>query len=399
MNRTITEKELKKMQDFTNIYDSYNNSEMTCEEAARLLGCSERHFRRKRDHYRSYHEDMLALVDRRIGNKPPNKVPCYLITEMLELYTEKYYDFNAKHFHIKLQQDHQKTYSYSWVKSMLQKHKLLKKGTRKNPHRKKRDRRPREGMMLHQDASKHKWLTNLDYLLDLVVTMDDASNEIYSIFLIDEEGTQSTFQGLYETFIIKGLPMSFYTDRGSHYITTRDGKIDKTNPTQVMRALKQLSVTTIYAYTPQARGRSERMFGTLQGRLPQEFRVNNITNIEEANRFLKEKFLPAFNEEFRKAPAFEESMFVPYNSGNLLDILSIQSSRVVQNDNTVSYKNMKLQIPANQYRHHYTKCEVRIHEYFNGEIAIFYGPKKLATYCADGISIEDNLQKSMLAAA
>lgn len=185
--RTITEMELKKMQDFTNAYDSYTKSQITCVEAARLLGISERQFRRKRDRYKNHHEEMVALVDRRIGNCPPNKISCDQITEMLELYREKYYDFNAKHFHSKLQKDHNKLYSYGFVKTTLQKHHLIRKYSKTSPHRKKRERRPREGMMLHQDASKHLWLTNLDHALDLVVTMDDATSEIYSGFLIGEE--------------------------------------------------------------------------------------------------------------------------------------------------------------------------------------------------------------------
>ena len=344
---TLPFKEVKKIMDFKNVYEKYKDKDLTCYQAAELLGYSERHFRRIRDRYEASHNEMMSLLDRRIGNKPANKIACDKVLEVLQLYKEKYYDFNAKHFHEKLKTQHNKTYSYNWTKNTLQKNGLLAKGKRKNVHRKKRDRRPMPGMMLHQDGSRHLWIEDLEPL-DLIVTMDDAHNQIYSMFLIAEESTQSTFFGLYETISKHGLPSSFYTDRASHYITTRNGKLDKSNPTQVGRALKQLSIQAIYAYSPEARGRSERMFGTLQGRLPQEFRINGIKSIKEANDFLKTKFIPEFNKVFMKKPIEEGDAFTPYVGRDLKDILSIQNERVVRNDNTVSYNNLILQIPESK---------------------------------------------------
>lgn len=381
------------MTDFQSVYTKYQDKGLTCHEAAKLLGCSERHFRRVRDRYKSEGEDISSIIDKRIGHKPTNKISCDEIIEMLTLYREKYYDFNARHFHEKLKTDHAKSYSYNWVRTTLQSKGLIAKGKRKNVHCKKRDRRPMPGMMLHQDGSRHLWIESLPPL-DLIVTMDDANNQIYSMFLIEEEGTQSTFIGLYESMKEHGLPSSFYTDRGSHYVTTRDGKIDKTNLTQVGRALKQLSIQAIYAYSPEARGRSERMFGTLQGRLPQEFRINNIVTIEQANEFLRSKFMPAFNKVFMKNTREEESAFTPYLGRDLLDILSIQEERVVRNDNTISYNNIILQIPQVKHRYHYVKCKVMVHEYYDGKISIFHGPNKLASYNSDGTNIDKIEEKS-----
>ena len=360
-------KEVKRMIDFNNIYTKYHNGGLTCSQAAQLLGYSERHFRRLKNQYEKEQNDIMSIVDKRFGHKPINKIACDEVTEMLQLYKEKYYDFNAKHFHEKLRTQHDKTYSYNWTRTTLQQHGLIVKGKLKNIHRKKRERKHMPGMMLHQDGSRHLWIAGLDPL-DLIVTMDDANNQIYSMFLIIEEGTQSTFLGLYETFIKHGLSSSFYTDRGSHYVTTRDGKIDKANPTQVGRALKQLSIRAIYAYSPEARGRSERMFGTLQGRLPQEFRINNITTIIQANEFLKTKFIPEFNAIFMKPVEGNDSAFTPYFGRDLLDILSIQQDRIVRNDNTVSYKNLILQIPQSKHRYHYVKCKVICDKWSHGKV-------------------------------
>jgi hypothetical protein len=187
----------------------------------------------------------------------------------------------------------------------------------------------------------------------------------------------------------KGLFCSLYADRAAHYWHTPEagGKVDKDNPTQVGRALAQLGIELIAAYSPEARGRSERMFGTLQKRLPQELRLAGITNMEEANRFLKEVFWPAHNARFARPAEAPGSAFVAF-AGNLQDILSIQEERVVAGDNTLRYKNRTLQIPADRHRHHYVKARVRVHEYPDGTLAVFHGPRCLARFDADGQTIE-----------
>jgi hypothetical protein len=273
--------------------------------------------------------------------------------------------------------------SYSWTKNTLQAAGKITKAKRRGAHRRRRPRKPMVGMMLHQDGSRHEWVAGQQW--DLIVTMDDADSTIYSAFFVAEEGTLSSLQGIEAVIARHGLFGSLYADRGSHYwITTEAGKVDKDNPTQVHRALRQLGIELIAAYSPEARGRSERMFATLQGRLPQELRLAGITDMAAANRFLAEVFLPAHNQRFAVEPAEKESAFVPWDGRNLADILCIQEERTVANDNTVRYERRVLQIPADKHRHHYVKCKVKVHEYPDGTLAIFHGPRCLARYHSDG---------------
>ena len=243
-------------------------------------------------------------------------------------------------------------------------------------------------MMVHQDGSRHEWLPGQP-ALDLIVTMDDATSEIYSAFFVDEEGTMSSFRALLEVIGERGLFCSLYADRASHYWHTPEagGKVDKDNPTQVGRALQRLGIELIPAYSPEARGRSERMFGTLQKRLPQELRLAGITEIDEANRFLKEVYLPQHNARFALPAEVEGSAFVSF-AGALDDILCIQEERTVSNDNTVRYKRRVLQLPADRHRRHYVKATVRVHEYPDGTLAVFHGPRCLARYQTDGEPID-----------
>jgi hypothetical protein len=249
-------------------------------------------------------------------------------------------------------------------------------------------------MMIHQDGSTHEWVIGCKW--DLIATMDDATNEQYSMFFVAQEGTDSSFRGIKAVIETHGLFCSFYSDRGSHYWFTpkAGGKVDKQNPTQFGRALNHLGIQMIAAYSPQARGRSERAFKTHQDRLPKELALAGISNIEEANRYLKEKYLPEFNKEFAQ-PAIEQgSAFVPYLGNDLDDILCEQYERTVGNDNCVQFNGLTLQIPSNQYRMHYVKVRVRVHRYPNGKLAIFHGPRKLAAYNEKGILLESMLDEA-----
>ena len=239
------------------------------------------------------------------------------------------------------------------------------------------------GMMIHQDGSKHRWIPALDYDLDLIVTMDDTTSKITSCFLVEEEGTFSTFRGLYETIKQEGRFCTLYTDRGSHYFYTPEagGKVDKSRVTQVGYALRQLGIKHIAAYSPQARGRSERTFGTLQDRLPKEIALHDITTVEEANSYIKETYMPRHNRQFCVKSASPEIAFIPwYSTVALEDVLCLKEHRTVQHDNTVRYKGLVLQIPKNEYRYHYIKAEVTVHEYFDHQLAIFYGPIGIGRY-------------------
>ena len=326
---------------------------------------------------------MYKRQDLRLGKLANNRVPTDTVAKILALFDTQYWDYTAKHFHEKLTGEHNYELSYNWVRLMLQENGRIEVAPRRGKHRRKRERRPMTGMMLHQDGSNHEWVDGERW--DLIVTMDDANNQIYSAFFVDEEGTASTFQGLIEVIEGHGLFCSLYTDRGSHYwhTPTAGGKVDKDNLTQVGRAMEQLNIEMIAAYSPQARGRSERMFGTLQGRLPQELRSQGITTMPAANRFLKEVYIPRHNQQFIKPAADSSSAFVPF-AGNIRDILCVHEDRVVTNDNTVRYKGLTLQIPAQDHRHHFVKAKVRVHEYPDGTLALFHGPRCIGRYDANG---------------
>jgi hypothetical protein len=291
----------------------------------------------------------------------------------------------VKHFHEHLVRDHGFRWGYTWVKTQLHTAGLVERAKRRGAHRRKRERKPCEGMMLHQDGSRFAWLADGPGL-DLIVTMDDATSTIYSAFLVEEEGTASTLRALLDVFATKGLPSSLYTDRGSHYFFTPQagGAVDKERLTQVGRALDKLGIEHIPAYSPEARGRSERMFGTLQGRLPKEIKLAGICDIEAANRFLREVYVPAHNARFARLPAIAESAFVAADSARLAEILCIEEERVVSRDNTVAYEGLRLQLPQSRLRAHYVKARVKVRQYPDGTLAVFHGPRLVARYGADG---------------
>lgn len=371
---------------FEEIYGRVSRRELTQMEAAEVLGMSERTFRRWRDRLEA--EGAEGLYDRRLGRLSARRAPMDEVMMVLDLFDTRYWDFTARHFWEHLVSAHGLKRSYNWTRLTLQAHGRVRPAARRGAHRRKRPRRALPGMMLHQDGSRHEWVPGQWW--DLIVTMDDATSETCSIFFVEEEGTMSTFAALAETIAAKGLFCSLYADRGSHYWNTPEagGKVDRDNPTQVGRALGQLGIELIPAYSPEARGRSERMFGTLQKRLPQELRLHGITDMAAANRFLRDDYLPRHNACFAVAPESEGSAFVPF-AGDLEDILCIQEERVVGGDNTVRYHGRILQIPADRHRHHYVKARVRVHEYPDGRLAVFHGPRRLATYAPDGSPLDD----------
>jgi len=307
---------------------------------------------------------------------------------MLGQYRTRHMGWNVKHFHEHLQRQYGFAWGYTWTKTQLHAAGLVTRSARRGPHRRKRPRKPCIGMMLHQDASRFAWLEGAPDL-DLVVTMDDASGEIYSAFLVEEEGTVSTLRALLEVFTAKGLPSSLYTDRGSHYfLTPAAGEVvDKKQLTQVGRALARLGIEHIPAYSPQARGRSERMFGTLQGRLPKELSLFGLNDVEAANRYIREVYLPLHNDQFAVPPQIAESGFVAVDPASLADTLCIEQERVVARDNTVAYEGRKLQLPPSPARAHYVKANVKVREYPDGTLAVFHGPRRLARYSALGHEI------------
>lgn len=374
---------------FEEAYAGWQARRLTQEEAARLLGVCERTFRRYLDRYED--EGLEGLIDRRLEQVSHRRAPVDEVLALTERYRSRHLGWNVKHFYAWYRREGGGR-SYSWVKNTLQGAGLVTKAVKGGAHRQRRERAPWPGMMLHQDGSRHEWVVGQQW--DLIVTMDDATNEHYSMFFVPEEGTASSFWGVREVILTRGLFCSLYTDRGSHYWITPEagGKVDKTNLTQFGRAMKQLGIEMIPAYSPEARGRSERAFGTHQGRLPKELAAAGVTTLEVANRYLAEHYRPAFNAEFRQ-PAMEEgSAFVLWIGGSLDDILCEQYERTVGHDNCVRFEGITLQIPPDRHRCHYVKAKVRVHCYPNGSLAVFHGPRKLADYDAEGKFKQDGIQ-------
>ena len=369
---------------FEDAFLQYRRRRLNAEEAGELLGISGRHFRRLRDRYEEEGEE--GLRDRRIGKVSPRRAPERELARMHELYRERYRDFTAKHFHEQLQDKHHYKLGYTVTRLSLQAAGLVAKAKRRGAHRKKRVRRPLPGMLLFQDGSTHRWIAAMGRDLDLVVTLDDATGQIHSALMVEQEGTMSSFLGLAETIDQNGLFSAFYTDRGAHYFNIPKGsrKVDKTQLTQVGRALSQLGITHIASYSPQGRGRMERVFGTLQKRLPQELRLARIKTMAAANRYLKDHFVPDYNARFAVPAAEPGSAFVPYVGRPLTDVLCLQEDRVVGADNCVSYHRRSLQIPPQRHRQHYVRATVRVHEYPDGWLAIFDGPRCLARFDPKG---------------
>jgi transposase len=383
MRRTEVLQGIREMR-FLEVYDRSRSRRLSYSEAAETLGMSERSFRRLRGRYEA--EGEAGLLDRRLGKVSPHRIAADEVERIVSLYRDRYSGWTVKHFHERAQERHGLVASYGWTKSVLHASGLVRPAVKRSAHRKKRPRRPMTGMMVHQDGSKHLWLPALGRQIDLIVTMDDATSELYSSFLVEEEGTASSLRGLHEVIAEHGLFCTFYTDRGGHYFFTpkAGGKVDKDKPTQVGRALAQLGIRHIAAYSPEARGRSERMFGTLQDRLVKELADAGIDTIAAANRFLSDTYLPAHNRRFAVAAAEQGSAFVPWAGGDLAEILCHQEDRTVGNDNTVVFGRLRLQIEPSPLRAHFVKVTVQVRRYADHTIALFYGPRCIGRYDPNG---------------
>lgn len=369
---------------FEETYSHWTEGRLTQEEAARILGVHERSFRR---HVNRYRENGLeGLIDKRLSQASARKAPVDEVMSLVDRYENRHKGWSVSHFYDWYRRDGGQR-SYTWVKNTLQDKDSVKKAPKRGKHRKQRPRAPLPGMMLHQDASTHEWVPGQKW--DLIVTMDDATSEHLSMFFVEEEGTLSSFRAMREVILRNGLCCSLYTDRGAHYWHTpkAGSKVDKHNLTQFGRAMHQLGIEMIAAYSPEARGRSERAFQTHQGRLVNELRFHGITTMEEANRYLETTYRPAFNTKFSVEPNVAGSAFVDWIGNNLDDYLSEQFERTVGRDNCVSFEGLTLQIPENDYRFNYIKTKVRIHRYADRSLGLFYGPRKLATYDSQGQAI------------
>jgi transposase len=355
-------------------------------EAAEIIGVTDRTMRRWRERLQT--DGYSGLADRRKGRRSEKRVPLATAEEVLRLFQETYYDLNIRHFHEKLREEHGIELSYTWVQKALQGAGLVGRRKRRGKHRRRRERRPMLGMLLHIDGSKHQWFGDQRWY-DLIVILDDASNEIYYAQLVEEESTRTVMAGLWEVIVNRGLFCALYSDRGSHFfVTPKAGeKVDKQRLTQVGRAMKELGVQMIPAYSPQARGRSERNFGTWQGRLPQELRLAGITELESANRFLRERYIGVFNDKFQ-VPAAQKGTAFRHTSRTDLDwVFTVQTERVVNKDNTVIIGDRRWQLEKSRFRNSLAGCTVTIHEHLNGTASMRYGPHVVGRYTAEGMPI------------
>ena len=352
-------------------------------QAAEIIGLSDRSMRRWRERYEEFGYD--GLFDRRQGKPSPKRVPVALVEEVLGLYRDRYFDLNVRHFHEKLHSEHAIKLSYTWVKLALQGAGLVTRGRKRGVHRKRRPRRPLPGMLLHIDGSRHRWFQD-ERWYDLIVILDDATSEIYYAQLVEEESTVTVMAALRAVIERKGLFCALYSDRGSHFWLTPKvgGKVDPHRLTQVGRALRELGIQMIPAYSPQARGRSERNFGTWQGRLPQELRLHGIGSVEKANEFLREHYIAEFNRRFQVRAAERGTAFLARRSQNLDLVFSLQFERAVNRDNTVSFQHLCLQIEAVRWRASLAGCTVRVHQHLDGTLTITHGPQRLGRYNAEG---------------
>lgn len=353
-------------------------------EAAEIIGVTDRTMRRWRERYEEH--GYSGLWDYRKRSPSPKRIAVEVLEKVLQLYRDKYFDFNVQHFHEKLVEEHGVTQSYTWVKTVLQEAGLVERRKKRGSHRKRRPRRALPGMMLHIDASEHRWFGD-ERKYELIVILDDATSEIYYAQLVESESTRSIMQALWEVVQTRGVFCTLYSDRAGHFFITPQGnqRVDKTRVTQVGRALQELGIKMIPAYSPQARGRSERSFGTWQGRLPQELRLRNITELEQANCFLRNEYVAEFNRRFTVAAAQKGTAFVKTKPRHLDLVFSIQQERVVNQDNTIQVDNRVFQIEKTRWRDTLAGATVVVHEHLDGRISIHYGPHRIAEYAAHEI--------------
>ena len=364
-------------------------------QAAEILGVSCRTMRRWKQRYQRHGYD--GLFDRRRRRPSPRKVPLATVQQVLRLYEKQYQGFNVAHFCDQLREHHDIRLSYQWVKTALQTSGAVAPRAKHGRHHQRRERRPLPGMMLYVDGSTHAWIPALaPAQFDLVAVIDDANTDCSYAQLVEQESTLTVMAALKEVIEQKGLFCSLYTDRGSHFFHTpkAGGAVDKSQLTQIGRALAQLGIEHIPSYCPQGRGRMERFFGSWQGRLPQELGRAGITTVAQANRYLREKFLPWHRRHWTEPAREKGDAFVPSGNVDLDAIFCVQHERSVASDNTVTVGGLRLQIAPQSSRWSYAKCRVKVCEHLDGHWSVRYGPHLLGWYRADGQRIETKLKRA-----
>ena len=372
------------------VFQKAKHDNITWNEAADVLGVDPRTVRRWKH---TVEEDgFQGLLDKRTGQPSPKRAPHVHRTRVLKLYRELYFQWNVKHFHEQLGK-YKIPYGYTWTKKLLQETGLVDSTQKRDKHRRKRQRKPLIGMMMHIDGSEHAWIPGLKSHQDLIAVMDDANNRCYYAKLVDEENTRESMLALRYTVQTKGLYCSVYSDRAGHFFHTpkAGGKVDLSNLTQVGRAMYELGIEMIPAYSPQARGRSERLFGTWQGRLPNELKLHGITTIPDANQYIQESFLPWYNKNLSVEPEQKVSAFTPCHRKDLDYVFCIKEQRIVNCDNTVQWKKVLLQIEPSELRISFVKCKVIVCEHFDNTLSVLYGHHLIGRYDLEGQPL--NLKK------
>ena len=358
-------------------------------QAADILGVSPRTIRRMHDEYREH--GVSGLMDKRRGHPSPKRVPYDVVELVLKLYRESYFDFNVQHFHDHLLRDHDFAYSYNWLRMTLQEAGLVKKKKGRGKHRKRRERRPLFGQMLHLDGSDHEWLALCPGERQvLLLVVDDATGKNLAGCLVDAESTKTCMGIMREVVEKYGIAAQLYTDRHSVYWRTvkAGGKVDKENLTQFGRAMDELGIEMIPGYSPQARGRGERWNETWQGRLVSEMRLMGIDNIDDANRYIREVFLPDMNQRFSVEPKNPQSAFVTARGADLNRIFAIRydESKVAM-DNTVRANSLVFQIEKSRYRASFARCLVDVYEHLDGAYSIVWKGRVIGRYDSEGTNL------------
>lgn len=351
-------------------------------DAATILRVTPRHLRRLRDVYEA--DGVEGLVDGRNGPRKKRVKP-KTVAEVLRLRREKYGEYSVKHFHEQVTEKHKLVISYTWTKQLLQAAGLAEKASGRGKYRRKRERRPMRGMMVHLDGSTHEWIRGQP-MRDLIWVLDDADGRPLWAKFVEQEGTMSTLEALHAVLRKYGRFGELYTDRGSHFCRTSRAQQgpDAEQDGQVSRALRELGIRQILAKSPQARGRGERSFRTIQQRLPAELRVAGIDDYDEANRYLQTVFVPDFTRRFTVAPQQPESAFLPVIGFDLELVLSVHHERIVRADNTVAFERLWLQLPPGPHGAHFARCPVTVHEVLDGSLVVARDGQRLARFNRQG---------------
>jgi len=369
------------------VFSKAQHRKITWLEAGEILGVSDRTVRRWKETVEQ--NGYEGLLDQRTKRPSQKRAPESSRNQVLKLYKEQYWEWNVKHFHEQLVK-YGISYAYTWVKNLLQGAGYVEVRHRKSKHRLRRERKPLVGMMLHIDGSEHEWIPELaPQKQSLILIPDDANNDFYYAKLAPEETTRECMVGLYHVVVTRGVFCSLYSDRAGHFFYTpkAGGKVDLANLTQIGRALHELGIEPIPAYSPQARGRSERFNRTWQDRLPKELKLNGIKTIPDANRYILETFLPDYRKKFIKTPTQQGTAFTPYRGKNLNLIFSIKEQRTVLPDNTIRWNNLVLQIQPSQFRCSFAKCKVTVHEHLDQTISVVYGPHIIGRFNQKGTTL------------